>query len=217
MSGIVKGNFVGQEGGNFPIDAETFQQLQDYIDVVAELSSMYVPGNMDGAILSGCELEESGTRRGAGWLVLSGVGVVPFDGGLVADGLSVVDEDVDVEVGGVVYRAYVRRRCVAGAHLGVKLYRWSNIADKTSLYDVKNYVMPVGSIVRYAGDKSKVDERVWLPCDGRAVSQTTYAELYRVIGTIYNTGTAGSVGIGMFGIPNIADVQNRFIYIIRAK
>ena len=43
MAGIVRGKFVGQEGGNFPVDAETFQQLQDYVDAVAELSNSSSP------------------------------------------------------------------------------------------------------------------------------------------------------------------------------
>lgn len=211
---IIKGKFTAQTNGRFPVDAETFQQLQDYIDGVAELANMYIPNDMDGAILSGCELESSGTRRGAGWLVIKNVGLVPFDGGLVADGLSVVEQDVDVVASGMTYPAYVSRRGVAGLVVGSANYSWSKIADKVNIYDVKNNTMPIGSIVLYAGESSRLDLDKWLPCDGRAVSTSAYSELFMVIGTRYNTG---SVSSGTFKVPNIQNVQTQTFYIIRSK
>lgn len=214
MSGIVKGKFVGQEGGNFPIDAETFQQMQDYIDAVAELANMYVPGTMSGAILSGCVLESSGTKRGAGWVVLQGEGLVYYEGGLVADGLSVVEDDIDVVVGGVTYPAYSRKRAVAGLMVGASNYRWDDIAEKTNLYDVKNDAMPIGSIVLYAREDVDVLHGKWLACDGRTVSSAEYAELYAVVGTRYNQG---AVLNGQFKLPALSNLVTGTSYIIRAK
>lgn len=211
---IVKGKFTSQTNGRFPVDAETFQQLQDYIDAVGELSNMYIPANMDGAILSGCELESGLMRRGAGWLVIRGVGLVPFEGGLLADGLSVVEEDVDVVASGETYPAYVRRRGVSGRVVGAKMYSWIDIAGKANIYDIKNNIMPIGSIVLYAGESSRLDLDKWLPCDGRAVSTSAYSELFMVIGTRYNTG---SVSSGTFKVPNVQNVQTQTFYIIRAK
>lgn len=211
---IIKGKFTAQTNGRFPVDAETFQQLQDYIDGVAELANMYIPSDMDGAILSGCELESSGTRRGAGWLVVKNVGLVPFDGGLVADGISVVEQDVDVVASGVTYPAYVSRRGVAGLVVGSANYRWSKIADKANIYDVKNNSLPIGSIVLYGGDESNVNLDKWVPCDGRAVSTSAYSELFMVIGTRYNIGSTAS---GTFKVPAMIDSRTGTYYIIRAK
>ena len=210
---IVRGKFVGQSGGNFPVDAETFQQLQDYVDAVAELSNMYIPSAMSGAILSGCELESSGTRRGSGWVVLSGEGLVYFEGGLVANGLSVVEDDIDVVVGGVTYPAYSRKRAVAGMIAGSATYRWDAIADRTNIYDVKNDAMPIGSIVLYGGDATQLSAK-WLPCDGRTVSSAEYSELYIAIGTRYNGGQSLS---GAFKLPSLGNLITGTSYVIRAK
>lgn len=51
--------------------------------------------------------------------------------------------------------------------------------------------VPVGSVIAFAGDLTiakvagLVVDQGWLPCDGRAVSQKTYGELYAVIGGLY--------------------------------
>lgn len=211
---IIKGKFTAQTNGRFPVDAETFQQLQDYIDGVAELANMYIPNDMDGAILSGCELESSGTRRGTGWLVIKNVGLVPFDGGLVADGLSVVEQDVDVVASGMTYPAYVSRRGVAGLVVGSTNYRWSKIADKANIYDVKNNTLPIGSIVLYGGDASNVNLDKWVPCDGREVLRSEYSELFMVIGNRYNIGSTAS---NSFKVPFISNATTGTLYIIRAK
>ncbi len=62
------------------------------------------------------------------------------------------------------------------------------IKDKTG------YVMPVGSIVAYAG--SKAPEGWWL-CDGRSLNKNQYPELFEAIGTTY--GSSGD----SFNLPNL--------------
>lgn len=54
--------------------------------------------------------------------------------------------------------------------------------------EVKKAVNPIGTVNSYAGTSAPTG---WLLCDGRAVSRTTYAALFAVIGTTYgnNTGT----------------------------
>lgn len=54
---------------------------------------------------------------------------------------------------------------------------------------------PVGTITGYAG---ATPPNGWLKCDNSAVSRTTYAELYSVIGTTYGTGDGSTT----FNLPN---------------
>jgi microcystin-dependent protein len=55
-------------------------------------------------------------------------------------------------------------------------------------------VAPTGSIMIWAGSTAPAG---WLLCDGTAVSTTTYAALYAVIGTTFGSGT------GTFSVPNL--------------
>ena len=59
----------------------------------------------------------------------------------------------------------------------------------------------VGAVVAFAGRTSPDG---WLLCDGSAVSRTTYAALFAVIGTTYGSGDGSST----FNLPNLTD---RFI------
>jgi microcystin-dependent protein len=60
---------------------------------------------------------------------------------------------------------------------------------------------PIGSIVMYAGS---ADTEEFYICDGRQLSQTTYADLYAVIGDTYTA----SPGPTYFRIP---DLRSRFV------
>lgn len=213
---IIKGNFTGQVGGNFPVDAETFQQLQDYVDAVAELASMYVGDDVEGAILSGCELESSGTRRGPGWLILGGK-LVWYEGGLIADDISVVEEPISVKSNGVLYDAYVRRRAVAGNVAGkVGYYEWSALASKrTTLVDVPR--IPIGSVMGWLRTDQPAPDG-WLYCDGKQYRVSEYSSLYAVIGDKFTDD--GMEGTSVFNVPTLyignANVGVGY-YIIRAK
>jgi microcystin-dependent protein len=55
---------------------------------------------------------------------------------------------------------------------------------------------PSGSIVAYGGSSAPSG---WLLCNGAAVSQTTYAALFAVIGTAYDN----SPGAGNFNVPDL--------------
>ena len=56
-------------------------------------------------------------------------------------------------------------------------------------------VLPIGAIVQYCGD-AVPDNFMW--CDGSAISRTTYASLFAVIGTKYGKGNGSST----FNLPN---------------
>ena len=69
-------------------------------------------------------------------------------------------------------------------------------------WDAKsNAIMPVGTVVPYAGSTAPGG---WLLCDGSDVSQTTYADLFAVIGTTY-----GAPGGGDFTLP---DLRGRAVF-----
>jgi microcystin-dependent protein len=58
---------------------------------------------------------------------------------------------------------------------------------------------PSGSIMQYAGTAAPTG---WILCDGTAVSTTTYAALFAVIGTAFNTsGGQTAPGAGTFRVP----------------
>ena len=77
-----------------------------------------------------------------------------------------------------------------------------NKVTDDNMNEIKNTIntnTPVGSISLFAG---KTAPNGWLICDGSAVSRTTYANLFSVIGTTYGTGDGSTT----FNIP---DLQGR--------
>lgn len=86
----------------------------------------------------------------------------------------------------------------------VALYENSGIADinkvkADDMNEIKNTIntnTPVGSISLFAGTTAPSG---WLICDGSAVSRTTYANLFSVIGTTYGSGNGSTT----FNIPNL--------------
>jgi len=67
--------------------------------------------------------------------------------------------------------------------------------DATTFIDLQNYV-PTGCVKMYAGSAPPSS---WLICDGGAVSRTTYADLFAVIGTTYGSGNGSTT----FNVPNM--------------
>jgi microcystin-dependent protein len=75
----------------------------------------------------------------------------------------------------------------------------SNKVQDTDLNEIKSAVninTPVGCIQIYAGSTAPTG---WLICDGSAVSRTTYANLFAVIGTTYGSGDGSTT----FNVPNL--------------
>ncbi|HRY30420.1 MAG TPA: tail fiber protein [Elusimicrobiota bacterium] len=68
------------------------------------------------------------------------------------------------------------------------------IAGRVS--DATGFLMPVGSIVAYAGNAAPAG---WRLCDGAAVSRTTYATLFTAIGTSYGGGDGSTT----FNLPDL--------------
>jgi microcystin-dependent protein len=73
--------------------------------------------------------------------------------------------------------------------------------DNSTVRLVSNTVVsgPAGSIIMFAGSAAPTG---YLMCDGSAVSRTTYATLYSVIGTTYGSGDGSTT----FNLPNTQGV-----------
>lgn len=69
------------------------------------------------------------------------------------------------------------------------------------MWDKKPLPLPTGSVIARAGNYGPYG---YLFCNGAAVSRTTYADLFDVIGTIYGEGDGSTT----FNLPNLTD---RFI------
>jgi microcystin-dependent protein len=66
-----------------------------------------------------------------------------------------------------------------------------------------NDSMPVGSIMWFAGTATPT---AWLPANGDAVSRTTYATLFAVIGTTYGVGDGSTT----FNVPSVASTTGAY-------
>ena len=67
---------------------------------------------------------------------------------------------------------------------------WEGVSD-----NVAGDTLPIGSQIPYGSTTPPAN---WLVCDGSAVSRTTYAELFAVIGTSYGAGDGSTT----FNLPN---------------
>lgn len=79
----------------------------------------------------------------------------------------------------------------------------SNTITRTDLTNILNEILPVpphtaqiGQVTAFAGSTAPEG---WLMCNGNAVSRTTYAKLFAVIGTTYGTGDGSTT----FNLPNL--------------
>lgn len=79
--------------------------------------------------------------------------------------------------------------------------------------------MPTGSVIPYAGESAPDG---WLLCDGAAVSRTTYAALFAVIGTTFGSGDGsttfnlpdlrGRVAVGVTSDANLGQTEGATSY-----
>lgn len=68
---------------------------------------------------------------------------------------------------------------------------WNSVSD-----NIAGDTLPIGSIVPYGSTTAPAN---WLVCDGSAISRTTYAELFAIIGTSYGAGDGSTT----FNLPNL--------------
>lgn len=211
-----------QPNKNFPIDCETMDAMQTNIALLQVLGN--IAGNK--TILSGCEPEQNGTRRKAGYVFVKTKDfpegeVLYWEGGNVSGGMYVNQEVVQVTAQGYEFpQAYTVRSLVAG--VGSENFSWSDFKtfktpreleeyDKTQ--DAKIALLappPLGIVQIWAG---KVVPLGYELCEGQQLKISEYPELYAAIGSTYNsaysyTGTRYSTMSGYFRLP---DLRGRFL------
>ena len=69
---------------------------------------------------------------------------------------------------------------------------WTDIENEV------NALVPTGVILPYGGSTAPTG---WLLCNGGAISRTTYAKLYAVIGTTYGVGDGSTT----YNLPNLSN------------
>lgn len=73
-----------------------------------------------------------------------------------------------------------------------------DVADiEQGLTELETRVTPIGTIYAFAGNNIP---NGYLPCNGSAISRTTYADLFAVIGTTYGSGDGSTT----FNLPNLS-------------
>lgn len=214
----VIGNYTSQENRSFPLDCETLEAIQNNIDMLGALGNMVG----DKTILSGCEVKSGGGRQ-EGYVFLKTVAypmgeVLHFPGSNTdSDYLHLATMNGNVTQGEVTYTgAYTTRQVTQGE--GEEQWAWAELKLPVDILAIAESLrskmaeitaevakikpVPLGVVEMYSG--STIPEN-YAVCDGQALSQSLYQELYQVIGTRFNKPDTAS---GMFCLP---DLRGRFI------
>lgn len=104
---------------------------------------------------------------------------------------------VQIDIGGVTWCNRSSDVSLAVGHRVVALQQGSVMVVVGRLGGGEAH--PIGALLAYAGSTAPLG---WLMCDGAAVSRTTYAALFAVIGTTYGAGNGSTT----FNVP---DLRNR--------
>ncbi len=216
------GHYLTQGNKDFPIDAETFDYIQQNQAMLAVL------GNLAGdkAVLLGCEAEQNGTRRKAGYVFLRTRDfpegeVIYWEGGTSSGGMYVHQEIVPVTAQGYDFpRAYTVRSLKPG--VGSENYKWEEFTDATTIPALRAEIenlraaiaklqsAPLGIVETWAG---KTVPPGYELCEGQQLKITDYPDLYKALGSTFNnsysaTGARYSTSAGYFRMP---DLRGRFI------
>ena len=211
-----------QPNKNFPVDCETLDALQ------TNIALLQVLGNLAGdkTILLGCEEEQNGTRRKAGYVFLKTKDfpegeVIYWEGGSISGGMCLKQAAIPVQAQGYEYpQAYVERSLAPG--VGEENYKWADFREAQSLPELEAQIValqtalakiqrtPLGMVEIWAG--SRIPDGYAL-CEGQQLKQSEYPELYKAIGSTYNNaydcnGRKLSTTSGYFRLP---DLRGRFV------
>lgn len=83
-----------------------------------------------------------------------------------------------------------------GGHKVVNVGEGTDDTDLATVGQVNSVGLPLGVILDYAGAEPPTG---WLFCYGQAISRTTYASLYAIVGTVYGTGDGSTT----FNLPDL--------------
>ena len=100
---------------------------------------------------------------------------------------------------------------VTGEGVGIGTTNPQEMLDVNGrIRDQSGIVMPVGSIIPFAGNAEKVPDG-WLLCNGRAMSSNDYLELYDTIGTNFGNGSTDTRPVAITGDFNLPDLRGMFL------
>lgn len=220
------GNYLTQNGRDFPLDCETLQYTQDNDTMLAML------GNLAGdrIILSGCRLSPDGLSRSEGYVFLRTRDfpegeILHWEGGMIGTGLSLVVDDVAVSAQGYNFpKAYTRRRLVAG--IEGEHFSWADFRTPTLPHELEARLTaaiqqletrlsalappPLGIIEMWAGSSLP---NGYALCNGAEFKQSDFPLLFAALGTTFNAAPAPN-GVpyttrgGYFRLP---DLRSRFV------
>ena len=188
------GRFLLQPNKNFPVDCETLDALQ------TNIALLQVLGNLAGdkSILLGCEAEQNGTRRKAGYVFLKTKDfpegeVIYWEGGTVSGGMYVHQEIVPVTAQGYEFpQAYTVRSLKPG--VGSENYKWNDFAAVPTPRELEEKIKtqdtaigelsapPLGIVQMWAGKTVPAGYEL---CEGQQLKITDYPELYKALGSTF--------------------------------
>lgn len=218
----ITGNFLTQANRDFPLDCETL----DYLQSLAAYGELL--GNVvgDKTVVAGCEIEGENKRRKSGYVFLRTQHapdgeILYWEGGTTVGGMYVKEDSISISANNVDYpKAYTRRSLAPG--VGAENYSWDDFSEIKTIKELiaeneklRNDLAslrpsPPGIVEMWAG--IAVPEG-YLLCDGQALRTEDYPELFRVLGTTFNTGISAtgikySTAVGYFRVP---DLRGRFV------
>lgn len=212
------GNFITMAGKSFPLDCETLADMQNNILLA------YILGNIAGdkVILTGCQLQENGTKRAEGYVFLRTKDypegeILYWEGGGISAGAYLKKEDITVRPEGYEFpRAYIKRSLFPG--IGEENYKWEDFTDLTTTRNLAEADKQLGAAIEKLAPPPLGIVQMWaggvtgsslpdgyLMCDGAQLRTEEYPELYAVISRSY---TPSSVPQGYFRLP---DLRGRFV------
>lgn len=214
----ITGNFLTQEGKNFPLDCETLDNLQRAIATVEMFGNLFG----DKIILSGCTKQMDGTYE-EGYVFIKSTTcpngeVIPFKGGDTSEGVKIVSEDISVTTSTTIFASAYTSRYLAPANGNETgdVYMWDEFANVTPLRDFINNTQAkikelettanehIGVVKMWAGSVDQIPED-YLLCDGRKLNgnrrDSPYLKLKKVLGVTLDDN-------GDFTIP---DLRGKFV------
>ena len=152
-----------QPNKNFPVDCETLDALQ------TNIALLQVLGNLAGdkTILLGCEEEQNGTRRKAGYVFLKTKDfpegeVIYWEGGSIWGGMCLKQAAIPVQAQGYEYpQAYVERSLAPG--VGEENYKWEDFHEAQSLPELEAQIVVTAAAGIRAFTVEIISEEVLTP------------------------------------------------------
>jgi microcystin-dependent protein len=95
----------------------------------------------------------------------------------------------------------ITQACLASSSVGASQLIASSVGVSHAASDLLAALIPTGSVLAYVKSTAPTG---WLTCDGSAVSRTSYAALFNVIGVTHGSGN----GTTTFNVP---DYRGRFL------